>query len=38
MPRLPQQASRILRDARDDDARKAHISDHYSLWAEFSLE
>lgn len=27
----------ILRDARDDDARKAHISDHYPLWAEFSL-
>ena len=28
----------ILRDARDDDARKAHISDHYPLWAEFGLE
>lgn len=28
----------ILRDARDDDARKAHISDHYPLWAEFGLQ
>lgn len=27
----------ILRDVRDDDARKAHISDHYPLWAEFGL-
>ncbi len=28
----------ILRDARDDRARKAHISDHYPLWAEFGRE
>ena len=27
----------IMRDARDDRARKAHISDHYPLWAEFGL-
>jgi hypothetical protein len=27
----------ILQDARDDDERKAHISDHYPLWAEFRL-
>jgi endonuclease/exonuclease/phosphatase family protein len=27
----------ILEDARDDDERKAHISDHYPLWAEFGL-
>jgi hypothetical protein len=27
----------ILADARDDDERKAHISDHYPLWAEFDL-
>jgi hypothetical protein len=27
----------ILRDARDDADRKAHISDHYPLWAEFGL-
>jgi exonuclease III len=26
----------ILEDARDDDDRKAHISDHYPLWAEFA--
>jgi hypothetical protein len=25
----------ILKDARDDDERKAHISDHYPFWAEF---
>jgi hypothetical protein len=27
----------ILGDARDDDDRKAHISDHYPLWVEFGL-
>jgi endonuclease/exonuclease/phosphatase family metal-dependent hydrolase len=26
----------ILKDARDDDDRKAHMSDHYPLWAEFA--
>ena len=27
----------ILKDARDDDARKAHVSDHFPLWAEFGV-